>query len=152
MLKVISPHYLLPPTSPHCRSLGQLYCSSVTRGMCGEQRCWVYPSGDTTTTQPKDTYFTMERSGTKNSFQRRRPLIFAKQLDSPCLAAEQRVWLMKRCQNDSPYYQKTMDRIFFYCLGKLEGGGKSEKRIREQKGNKEKVLKGENGNYIYICI
>lgn len=59
---------------------------------------------------------------------------------------------MKRCQNDNPHYQKTGDRIFFYCLGKLGGGAKSEKRTREQKGNKEKVLKGENGNYIHISI
>lgn len=60
---------------------------------------------------------------------------------------------MKRCQNDNPYYQEIVDGIFFF-LGKLGGGGKSEKRIRKQKRNKEKgeVLKRENGNYIYICI
>lgn len=60
---------------------------------------------------------------------------------------------MKRCQNDNPYYQEIVDRIFFFfSLGKLGVGAKNEKRIRKQKGNKEKgeVLKRENSNYTYI--
>lgn len=42
--------------------------------------------------------------------------------------------------------------VFVFFLGKLGGGGQSEKRIRKQKGNKEKgeVLKRENSNNIYI--
>lgn len=144
-------------------SLSSTYLSSLQEPRLAlQQQCYQgdewrtvvlgYPSGDTAATQLKGIYLTMERSRTRNGFQRHRPLIFAKQLESPCLAAEQRVWLMKRCQNDNLYYQKTGDRSFFYCLGKLGGGAKSKKRIREQKGNKEKVLKGENGNYIHISI
>lgn len=38
---------------------------------------------------------------------------------------------MKRCQNDNPYYQEIVDRIFFPW--QIRGGGKSENKIRKQK-------------------
>lgn len=111
-----------------------------------------YPSGDTATAQPKGIYFPLERSGTRNGFQRHRPLVFAKQLGCPCLTAEQRVWLMKRCQNDNPYYQEIVDRIFFpWQIGgwweEWEQNRKAKRETRKREGfwrEKTVIL------YIYI--
>lgn len=81
---------------------------------------------------------------------------FARQLESPCLAAEQRVWLMKRCQDDNPYYQETLDGDFFLFFANWGGGwGGGRKRIIKQKGTQEKEMfwrKNSNFLYIYICI
>lgn len=142
MLKAISPHHHSPPQphSPH-RSLPGAqagFSAAVLPEGCVEDRGdAVLPLQGQCDDPAKRHLFNRGEKWDEEWFPKHRPLVFAKQLESPCLAAEQRVWLMKRCQNDNPCYQQRVDRIFLF-LGKLRGGGKHEKKIRKQKGNKEK--------------
>jgi len=92
MLKVASPHCPVPPHSPRCRPPGAAAVQRCYRRDAGRaEGLLCHPSGDTATAQPKGGYFTAERSEMRNGFQSHRPLVFAKQIESPCLAAEQRV-------------------------------------------------------------
>lgn len=106
--------------------------STRSQGYLRDARTEVIPCSPLGTLwQPSQKLFS---SGDKwEWFPKARVSCFCQAAECPCLAAEQRVWLMKRCQNDNPCLSGNSGQDVFF-LAKSGAGGKSENKTRKRKG------------------